>query len=413
MDRPRPAAAGSKRKWPVATAVLVVACGAVLLLTFRSPVHAVERDRVVIDVVKRGPFLHEIAAPGALAAEQVRLVAAPAAGRIEEMHVKAGDAVRRGDPIVTLANREAMKELLEIEQQVAVAEADLADLSATLQARSLESEKMLRRTEFEKRDTARQAEATGQLAREGLAPQLEAVRASEAADETAQRVESERGRHLALQRSATAQIEAQRNRIERLRALHDFQRGIVDGLVVRTPADAVVREMTVQEGEWVTEGYRLARLVEPGRLKAVLNVPESTALDVRPGQRVTMNARGMRLRGTVDRVAATVESGSVAVEVRLEGNLPDSLRPDLSVDARVEIARASNVLTITRPAHATANRSARLYRLDDDGHSAKRVEVRFGAASVDRIVILAGAAEGERLIISGTEEREEPVIRLD
>ena len=206
-----------------------------------------------------------------------------------------------------------------------------------------------------------------------------------------------------------AQLAAQRNRIERLRALHEFQRGIVDGLIVRTPSDAIVRETMVQDGEWVSEGHRLARLVEPGRLKAVLQVPESTALDVRSGQRVTMNARGMTLHGVVDRVGATVEQGTVAVEVRLAGDLPDSLRPDLSVDARIELARESDVLTISRPSRAGSS----LYRIEPNGRRAQRISVDYGAASVDRVVIRSGAAAGDRLIISGAEDHDEPVIRLN
>lgn len=412
MDRPIPAVA-SRRLWPIAMGGLVLASAAVVMASLRGPMPSVERDRIVIDSVRRGPFVHEIAAPGTLVAEQMRLIAAPAAGRVESIHVKAGDSVRRGDAIVTLTNREAMKELLEVEQQLAVAEADLAGIGATLQAQRLDEQKALRRTEFEQRDAERRAEAATRLAQEGLTPELEAIRARESAVEIAGRVASERARRVAIERSAAAQLDAQRNRIARLRALHAFQKSIVEGLVVRTPADGVVRDAPVQEGEWVTEGHRLARLVEPGRLKAVLQVPEATALDVRAGQDVALNARGTTLRGVVDRVAATVEQGTVAVEVRLSGDLPDSLRPDLGIDGRIVLSRAGEVLTIARPAHAIPNGTAALYRIDESGRTAHRTAVRFGAASVDRIVIAAGAAAGDRLLISGTNAVEEPVIRIE
>ena len=111
MDRPR-SARTPRRLWPLAAALLFAGAVAIALASFGSDAPAVDRDRLVVDAVKRGPFLREIAAPGALAAEQVRLIAAPAAGRVEEIHIEAGDAVKRGDPIVTLVNREATKELL-------------------------------------------------------------------------------------------------------------------------------------------------------------------------------------------------------------------------------------------------------------------------------------------------------------
>jgi multidrug efflux pump subunit AcrA (membrane-fusion protein) len=411
MDRPR-AITNQRKVWPIVAAFAVVASGAVLLASLRSAAPSVERSSAVIDVVRRGPFLREVAAPGILVADQSRLIAAPAAGRVDVLHVDSGESVDNGAPIVTLTNRQLVKELLEIEQQLATAEADAADLAATLQARSLESEKTLHRAAFEQRDTARQAEASSQLAAQGLISNLEAVRARETSEESAQRAATEQQRHRALARSAAAQMEAQRNRIERLRAVQAFQRSVVDALVVRTPAAGAVREIAVQPGEWVTEGQRLARLVEPGRLKAVLQVPEATALDVKSGQVVTMNARGTALRGVVERTGAAVEQGAVPVEVRLEGELSPLLRPDLSIDGRIEISRLADALSITRPVQATAGTTGQVYRLDADGRTARRVAVHYGAASVDRIVITGGAAAGDRLIVGGVESSEDAVVRL-
>lgn len=411
MDRQK--AVPTRRKtWPVITGAVALGSAVILLASLKPSASSIERSAVVIDEARRGEFAHEIAAPGALVAEQTRLISAPAAGRVDALHVESGDAVGARQEILTLTNREVIEDLLEIEQQLAVAEADLTDLAATLQARSLESEKTLGRTDFEKRDAERQSEAASQLAGEGLISNLEAVRAREAAAELSRGVATETQRHRALEKSAAAQLQAQRNRIERLRALHSFRKSVVDSLVVRTPAAGTIRELMVQEGETVSDGQRLARLVAPGRLKAVLQVPEATALEVKPGQPVTLNARGTALTGTVERIGAAVEQGTVAVEVRLSGELPAELRPDLSVDARIEIRRLPDVVSIARPVNAEANSSNAIYRLDPDGR-ARKVEVHYGPASTDRIIISKGATAGDRFIVGGAEGRNDPVLRLE
>lgn len=409
MDRVR-ARPSRRGAWAIGASALAI--GSVLVLAFLPrAVPSVERSALVIDTATRGIFVREIAAAGTLVAEQSRLIVAPAAGRVEAVHVDSGQDVTAGDLLVTLANRETIKELLEIEQQLSVAEADLADLSATLQARSLENESLIRKVEFERRDAARQSEATAQLAREGLISNLEALRAREASEEAAGRAASEQQRHRALAQSANAQLAAQRDRIERLRALRAFQQAIVESLAVRTPVDGAIREVLVQDGEWVGEGQRMFRLVERGRLEALLQVPEAAAREVKAGQRVIMNARGTTLTGEVKRVAPAVEQGTVAVEVDLNDPLPNGLRPDLSLEGRVEITRQADVLTVARPSNATPNATGYLYRLDSK-NVARRIPVRYGADSVDRIVVAAGARAGDRLVIAGLDQRTEAAIKV-
>ena len=410
-DRPR--ATATRRVWPIAAAA-VAAIAVVVFLAMRAPAAAaVERNSVVIDTVTRGPFVVDISAAGTLVAEQPRLIAAPAAGRVESIDIEPGDQLQAGQLLLRLSNRETHRQLLEVEQQVAAGEADLADLRATLQARSLDSEKALRHTDFEKQDARRQAEASAQLAQEGLISGLESIRHREAALELDQRLVTERQRHQAVLRSADAQIAAQQNRVERLRALLAFHRSVVESLAVRAPSATTARDILVQEGEWVTEGQRLVRLVEPGRLKAVLQVPEAAAHELRVGQQVTMNARGTALRGVVHRLAAAVEQGTLAAEVRLEGEVPPSARPDLSIAGRISVDNLADALSIARSANAAPNSAAVLFKLDRDGKTARRTPVQFGVASADRIVVARGASAGERFIIAGAEGRTEQVIRVE
>jgi HlyD family secretion protein len=411
MDRPRTTTARPRRK----LAIIAIVIGAALLLvaTLRPAAPpALDRAEIVIDTVRRGEFVHEVVAAGTLVAEEARLLAAPAAGRIEIIRVQPGDRLKAGDVILELWNRETRRQLLEVEQQVAAAEAELADLAATLKARSLESEKALRHTRFERRDAQRQAEAGTELARAGLMPELEATRRREAAEELEERVGSESARHDAIAQSADAQMAAARNRVERMRALLAFHRGLVESLVVRAPSDTTVRDVAVQPGEWANEGQRLARLVEPARLKAVLLVPEAVAHEVRTGQRVTMSARGASLAGEVARIAAAVEQGTLAVDVKLVGTLPPNVRPELSVDGRVELGRVRDALSISRTARAAASSKAVLYKVDRDGRTARRTAVQYGMAGADRIVVAAGAAAGERFIVAGADSQTAPVIRI-
>ena len=137
-------------------------------------------------------------------------------------------------------------------------------------------------------------------------------------------------------------------------------------------------------------------------LKAELRVPATRARDVRQGQAVSVDTRNGLVDGTVARVDPSVQEGSVMIEVRLDGALPDGARPDMAVDGAVQIERLHDVLFVGRPVQSQENATVGLYRLEDDGKHAFRVRVKLGNASVDTIEIVDGLHEGDQVILSDT-----------
>ena len=87
------------------------------------------------------------------------------------------------------------------------------------------------------------------------------------------------------------------------------------------------------------------------------------------------------------------------MEVRLEGGLPPGARPDLSVDGTIQIERIENGLYVGRPVYGQAKSTVGLFKLDGDD-AASRIAVRLGRTSVNQVEILAGLAEGDRIVLS-------------
>jgi hypothetical protein len=162
----------------------------------------------------------------------------------------------------------------------------------------------------------------------------------------------------------------------------------------------VVQEVSLQIGQWANPGATLARLVEPGRLKAVLRVPETQARDVTVGQAAAVDTRNGVVQGRVVRIDPAVQNGTVTVDVALEGELPRGARPDLSVDGTIEIERLADVLHLGRPAYGQPESTVGLFRLAADGKSATRIPVKLGRGSVNRIEILEGLSAGDMVILS-------------
>jgi hypothetical protein len=150
----------------------------------------------------------------------------------------------------------------------------------------------------------------------------------------------------------------------------------------------------------VQSGTTLARVVQPGTLKAVLRIPETQARDLAIGQTAAVDTRIGIVPGRVVRIDPAAQSGTVAVDVAFTGPLPQGARPDLQVEGTIEIERLASVLSVGRPAYGQPNSQTSLFRLARGGDEAERVTVRFGRASVNTIEVVDGLAEGDEVILS-------------
>ena len=99
--------------------------------------------------------------------------------------------------------------------------------------------------------------------------------------------------------AADSQLALQKAQVGRLRAVTEFQRGRVRSMKVMAGANGILQELPLEVGQWAQSGATLARMVEPGRLKAVLRIPETQAKDVTIGQPAAIDTRNGIVRGKV------------------------------------------------------------------------------------------------------------------
>jgi multidrug efflux pump subunit AcrA (membrane-fusion protein) len=192
----------------------------------------------------------------------------------------------------------------------------------------------------------------------------------------------------------------QKAQVGRLNAVAEFQRGRVRSMKVLAGADGILQELPLEVGQWAQSGATLARLVEPGKLKAVLRIPETQAKDIAIGQPAKIDTRNGIAVGKVRRIDPAVQNGTVTVDVSLDGELPRGARPDLSVDGTIEVERLPDVLHVGRPAYGQANSAVGLFKLTPDGSEATRATVRLGRTSVNTVEIVGGLSRGDKVIIS-------------
>ncbi|MCI0656387.1 MAG: HlyD family efflux transporter periplasmic adaptor subunit [Acidobacteria bacterium] len=361
---------------------------------------SVEKGTVWVDTVKRGPMLRQVRGTGTLVPEEIRWIPATTEGRVERIVVLPGKVVEPTTVLLELSNPTLEVAAADAASELKAAEAESTNLEVQLQSQLLTQKAAAAGVLADYRQASMQAEADEVLAKDGLVADITMRVSKLRAEELKGRSEIEQQRVEMAAQAAEAQLAVQKGRVDRARAAWLLRKSQVDALKVKAGVQGVLQQIPVEVGQQVSLGTNLARVAEPGRLKAEVRVAETQARDIVIGQVASIDTRNGIVPGKVSRIDPAVQNGTVTVDVALEGPLPRGARPDLSVDGTIELERLESVLFVGRPAFGGEQSTLGLFRLEVGGAGAKRVQVKVGRSSVNTVEILEGLNEGDQVILS-------------
>lgn len=381
-----------------------VAAGAVILVTLfltslKPAAPSVDRGTLWVDSVRRGEMVRDVRGPGTLVPEHIRFITALAAGRVDRVLAQPGQRVTPETVLLELSNPDVQIQALQAEQQLTAARAELVSLNTSLNNQRLTQAGLVATTRTEYLQAKREAAVAESLGSHGGMSRNEAALAKDKAAELETRYGIEQQRLQLMTETIDSQLAVQRSQVDRMRAVAEFQQNVLRSLRVRAGDSGVVSDLTLQLGQYVLAGTMLAKVVQPGKLKAVVQIPETQAKDVAIGQKAAIDTRNGIVPGHVIRFDPNAINGTVAVDVALEDTVA-GMRPDLSVDGTIEIERLEHVLFTGRPAYGQPNSPIGMFKLTEDGHYATRVQVQLGRSSVSTVEIVRGLNVRDSVILS-------------
>jgi HlyD family secretion protein len=407
MDIPRPNEARKRRRRRILYAALgLTGLAAVTagLSRLKPAAPSVESSSVYPSTVKRGAMLRDVHGTGTLLPEEIRWIPAMNSGRVENIYVLPGAAVKADTVILDLSNPELIQAAFDAQWAVKEAEAQLTKLKVQLDSERLAAEANVAALKADLRMARLDAEADAKLLAENLVDRLTAARSRTKAEQLTVRCDIEDKRLKIIGDSEHAQLAAQEAEMARLRAVYELKRELVELLKVRAGIDGVLQRLgdpvQLQVGQQIAAGANLARVANPKRLKAELKVVETQAKDIDLGQTASIDTRNGIIPGHVIRIDPAAENGTVKVDVSLDGPLPKGARPDLTVDGTIELEKLEDVLYMGRPAHGEAGSTVGLFKIVEGGKAAVRVPVKLGRSSVNYVEVLGGLQPGDQVIMT-------------
>ncbi len=199
---------------------------------------------------------------------------------------------------------------------------------------------------------------------------------------------------------------------EQLRALGmgDFQiedlrktRRISSDISVTSPIDGVVLSRAISPGQRCEPGAELYEIADLSHVWIVADVLGVDPREFRAGDRVrvAVRERPVTVYATVGQAPPFFDPESHTLKVRLEADNPGlALRPGMFVDIELPL-RAAPALTVPVDALLDSGLSEQVFVQRAAGEFEPRA-VKTGWRTDDRVEIVSGLSEGEKVVVSGT-----------
>jgi len=348
---------------------------------------------VAVALVTRRPVVNSLTLSGAFRPYQQVDVHAKVAGFIRKIYVDVGDHVKAGQVLAIL-------EVPELSAQVAGAKAEIQRYQDAI--RRSESEIQRAESTHAAYHAAYSRLKQASESRPGLIAEQELDDSMAKDKETSAQIESARA---SLAESQSQQVSA-RTDLDRLSALEAYSHITAPfaGVVTKRYADtgALIQAGTTSE----TQSMPVVQLAEWSRLRLVVPVPESAVSQLLLGSAVKVHVSAMNrdFEGRVARFADALddETRTMHTEIDVE-NSDGTLKEGMYAEAKIILKQENDALTIPIQALERNSSGGTVLIVDAEGRVEER-QVKLGVESSDRVEILAGVAENDRVIIGNRGE---------
>jgi HlyD family secretion protein len=402
MDR----AIVTRSPWPrralVAGAAAVVAAGGLVVLRGgdgeRSA--AIAGAHVTLGTVTRGQFDDVIAVRGRVTPLRTTFVDTAVGGQVEQILVEDGAKVERGQLLAVLTNTALQLDLISREAQITEQLNNLRGLELAQEQTRLVHEREMVEIQYQIKKLSRQIANAEPVVQAGATPraELDDLRDELERYQRLLKVQTEtRASADRLQRAQLVQLRAAAGQLE---ANLGIARKNLDSLRVTAPAAGTLTAFTLEVGESLAPGGRIAQIDDPEQYKIIADLDEFYLPRVDLGQRADYAVGGTTYQLTVAKIRPQIQNNQFQAELVFAGEPPSGIRRGQTAQLQLQLGQPTEALLIPNAAFYNDTGGAWVFVVSSDHAHAVRRTVRLGRRNPQHLEVLDGLSAGEEIVIS-------------
>jgi HlyD family secretion protein len=390
---------------PLACALIVIAllasCGK---SKEKEAAEAEAPTPVQVDTVTRGPIDLIVTADAVLYPVNQANVTSKISAPVRRVLVNRGDHVKAGQLLAELENRDLAASAEESKSQLDQAQSAFqtitgatvpedrtkaeADVQADRQALDAAKKIYDNRVDLQKQ---------GALAQKLVDDARVAMVQAQSQLDTAQR-------HLESVQQVTGaeQRKAAQAQVDAAKAHYNSAAVQVVYAEVRSPINGIVADRSIYPGETAAAGTPIVSIVDVSQVVARANIPVKEAASVRVGKQATITGPEGVLAGKVTVVSPAVDPNTTTVQVWVQAENPgEKLKPGETVQVSIRADLIQDTLLVPAAALLNSDEGGEKVMVVGKDSLARERKVTVGIREGNRVQILGGVNEGEKVITSG------------
>ncbi|WP_240652783.1 efflux RND transporter periplasmic adaptor subunit [Rheinheimera riviphila] len=384
----------------VAAAALLLWQVTPLLSNWQQSDMSVAMSRVRLDSVKTAPFVRDVSVQGKVVAAVSPKLYASADGTVS-FFAEAGTQVKKGDVIAAIDSPE-------LDSKLKQEQATLNSLSTGLERQIIQSRKQqlidqkavdlakvaLITAEREKRraEQGYSVKAISQIDYEKAGDDLNnaSLQHQHAVKDAVLNKESLEFESTALQQELQRQTLLVANLSRQ-----------VDALQVKSPVDGIIGNLATDNKTYLTKNQLLLSVVDLTQFEVEIAIPENYADDLAIGMPADITLDQQTYPARLVSVSPEIVDNQVTGRVRFEKASPPGLRQNQRLASRILLEQRDAVLQVSRGQFLESSNGQFAYIVKNG--LAVKTPISIGARSLSAVEVLSGLAEGDQIIISGTD----------
>ncbi len=339
-----------------------------------TPISGVQVETVRLQAV---PELYE--ATGTVRSATSSVISAQMGGTVLEMRVKPGDRVKRGQVLALLDDRTPRATLAGAEAGVVEASQGLAEVDQALQAAA--ADRQFAEVTYKRYQGLLEKNSLSRQEFEGAEAHYKAAAANERALQAKKKQVEARGQQASSQK-------------ESAQAVFSYSR-------VTSPIDGVVAMKAVDPGTVVMSGTPLLTVEDTAHYRLEASLPEQYLGRLTLGMNVNVEVGSAKFQGRVAEIVPAADTASRTFLVKVDLPRECDCRSGQYGTVAFPMGEEKR-LTVPRQAIIEHGGLEGVYVVNKEGKSEYRL-VKSGKSVGERIEILAGLADGDRVATSQIE----------
>jgi len=388
--------------WGLAGGITILIIGTILLGSGKSRLN-VDKERITISEIKKGPFTEFIPVNGIVLPQTTIYLDAIEGGRVDEIFVEDGTMMKKGDAILKLINTDLELDLSNRETAVFQVLTEMQNTRNQAHQNTIDQLNMMAEVDNGYIEAKRVYDLNKKLYEEGFIPKQDFL-ATENAYVFQQKRKSLSEETLKQDSLSTRQQLAQmKESYLRMQDALLLMKRKVDDLIVRAPVDGQLTSLDAEIGQSKNKGERLGQIDVVGGFKIRADIDEHYISRIYTGLKADVNLADSTYILAVKKVYTQVINGRFQVDMQFESKIPNGIRRGQTLQLRLALSDETTALLLPRGGFYQQTGGNWIFKVNDGSTKAYRADIRLGRQNPDYYEVLEGLSTGDKVITSNYE----------